>query len=96
MQSNQLIPIIDKSGGVDKQDIEHIYTLEKDRFLAYGEGYTLVEYIDQKYGGLDAFWKVVQAYDREQNFDKALREAFNVSYEQFDKDWRAWLKEKYS
>ena len=44
---------------------------------------------------MDGFWKLVAAYDRQQNFDAALKEAFYVSYEQFDQDWRAWLEERY-
>jgi hypothetical protein len=32
---------------------------------------------------------------QKQNFDQALQEAFGVTYEHFDKDWRAWLKAKY-
>jgi hypothetical protein len=97
VQADYIIPILDPSGQVNKQDLDHLTILEKasDRSLAYGFAASLVQYIDEKYGGLDAFWKFVAAYDTSQSHEKALQEAFGVSYEQFDKDWRAWLKEKY-
>jgi hypothetical protein len=94
--ANKIIPIIDTSGTVNKQDLEHLSILDKDVSLAYGLAYSLVAYINEKYGGMDGYWKLVQTFDKEQNLDKALQGAFGISYEQFDKDWRAWLKEKYS
>lgn len=97
IQQDHIIPIIDTSGQVNKQDLEHLTILNNpsDISLAYGFAYSLVAYINEKYGGMDGFWKVVNAYDKSQNFDKALQESFGVTYEQFDKDWRAWLKTKY-
>jgi hypothetical protein len=96
VRSDQVIPIIDTSGVVNKQDLEHLSILDKDVSLAYGEAYSLVAYVNEKYGGMDGYWKLVQTFDKLQNLDKALQSAFGVSYEQFDKDWRAWLKQKYS
>jgi hypothetical protein len=63
--------------------------------LAYGLAASLVDYINEKHGGMDGFWKFAAAFDQQQNLDKALQEAFGVTYEQFDTDWRAWLKAKY-
>ena len=96
VKSDKIIPIIDTSGQVNKQDLEHLSILDKDVSLAYGLAYSLVAYINEKYGGMDGYWKFVAAFDKEQNLDKALQDAFGVTYDQFDKDWRAWLKEKYS
>jgi hypothetical protein len=96
VQSDNIIPIVDTSGQVNKQDLEHLTILDKDVSLAYGLAYSLVAYVNEKYGGMDGYWKLVQAYDKQQNLDKALQEAFGISYDQFDKDWRAWLKQKYS
>jgi hypothetical protein len=95
VSSDKIIPIIDTSGVVNKQDLEHLTILDKDVSLAYGLATSLVEYVNETYGGMDGFWKLVQAYDKVQNFDKALQEAYGIGYEQFDKDWRAWLKAKY-
>jgi hypothetical protein len=95
VQSDQIIPIVDTSGQVNKQDLEHLTILEKDVSLAYGLAASLVDYINETYGGMDGFWKFAAAYDQQQNLDKALQEAFGVSYEQFDQGWRAWLKAKY-
>ena len=96
VQSDNIIPIIDTSGQFNKQDLDHLSILDQDVSLAYGLAYSLVAYVNEKYGGMDGYWKLVQAFDRQQNLDKALQEAFSISYEQFDKDWRAWLKQKYS
>jgi len=95
VQQNQIIPIVDPSERFDKQDLQHIYTLEKDVSLAYGLANTLVAYTAERYGGIDGFWKLVQAYDRLQNLDAALQEAFDVDLETFDRGWREWLKQKY-
>ena len=95
--ADKVIPIMDTSGQVNKQDLEHLTILNTSAeiSLGYGLGYSLVAYINEKYGGMDGFWKVVNAYDKSQKFDQALQEAFGVSYADFDKGWRAWLKEKY-
>jgi hypothetical protein len=37
----------------------------------------------------------MDAFDKAQNFDKALQQAFGVTYDEFDSGWRAWLKETY-
>jgi hypothetical protein len=95
VESDQIIPILDTSGQVNKQDLEHLTILEKDVSLAYGLAASLVDYINEKHGGMDGFWKFAAAFDQQQNLDKALQEAFGVTYEQFDTDWRAWLKAKY-
>jgi hypothetical protein len=96
VQSGNIIPIADPSGQYNKQDLNHLTILDHDVSLAYGLAYSLVAYINEKYGGMDGYWKLVQSFDKQQNLDKALQESFSISYEQFDKDWRAWLKQKYS
>lgn len=95
VRTNQLIPIVDTSDRVYKQDLMHLTILDKDRSLAYGESYSLVAYIADTYGGLDGFWKMVGIYDKTQNFDTALDQAFGVTYGEFDKGWRDWLEQKY-
>jgi len=96
VQSGNIIPITDPTGQYNKQDLEHLTILNQDVSLAYGLAYSLVEYVNEKYGGMDGYWKLVQAFDKRQNLDKALQEAFSISYDQFDKGWRDWLKQKYS
>ncbi len=93
--SDQIIPIMDTSGQVNKQDLEHLTILEQDVGLAYGFAFTLVEFINDKHGGMDGFWKLVQSYDQKQNLPAAIQEAYGISYEQFDQEWRAWLEENY-
>jgi hypothetical protein len=95
VQSDNIIPIIDTSGQINKQDLEHLTILEQDVSLAYGLSYEMVAFIVERHGGLDGFWKLVQAYDKAQNLDSALQQAFGISFEQFDREWREWLSEKY-
>ena len=97
VHSDQIIPIIDTESSVlDKQDLQHFGTLQAGSEESYGFAYSLVAYIVDRHGGLDGFWKLVGAYDKTQDLDKALQQAFGIDYTQFDKDWRAWLKTTYS
>jgi len=96
VRSDNIIPITDTSGKFNKQDLDHLSILDQDVSLGYGLAYSLVAYVNETYGGMDGYWKLVRAFDKQQNLDKALQEAFGISYEQFNKDWRAWLKQKYS
>lgn len=95
VRSDAIIPIMDTTGRVYKQDLQHLAGLEKDVSLAYGLAASLVAYIAERHGGLEGFWKLVRAYDKAQNLDTALRQAFGVSYEQFDQGWREWLAKQY-
>ena len=95
LRQDALIPILDESGAVYKQDLMHIYGLDRDVSLAYAEAHSLVEFIVAKHGGLDGFWKLAEALDDTSDFKKAVPQAFGISYEKFDKDWRAWLERKY-
>lgn len=78
VRENKIIPIVDPSERFDKQDLQHIYGLETDVSLGYGLATTLVAYTVEEHGGLDGFWKLVAAYDRLQNLDTALQEAFDI------------------
>jgi hypothetical protein len=94
VKNDHIIPIFDEQSGImQRQDLVHLYRLKDDVSLAYALSHSLVVYIDQKYGGLDAFWKLARAYDQHQNMDEALRAAFGVSYKEFDAGWRKWLKQ---
>lgn len=93
--ADQIIPIIDEVTPVYKQDLMHMESLNQDVGLAYGLADSLVIYITENYDGLDGFWKLARAYDAAQDLDKALQQAFGVTYDQFDQGWRAWLKETY-
>jgi hypothetical protein len=93
--ADEIIPIIDEVTPVYKQDLMHMESLNQDVGLAYGLAHSLVIYVTEEYGGLDGFWDLARAYDTMQNLDKALQQAFDVTYEQFDQDWRGWLRETY-
>jgi hypothetical protein len=95
VQTDQIIPLVDTSGAFNKQDLEHLMILDKDRSLAYGLANTLVAYINEKHGGMDGFWRLVASYDKLQRLDAALQDAFGVDLQTFEQDWHAWLKQKY-
>ncbi len=96
VKNDHIIPIVDQTSSIlDRQDLGHMYMLKEDMSLAYALAHSLVVYIDQKYGGLDAFWKLARAYDKHQDMDEALRDALGVSYEEFDRGWRDWLKQHF-
>lgn len=91
-RTGDIIPIVDTESDIlSRQDLAHFYSLDKDIGLAYGLSQSLVTYIVETYGGLDAFWKLARAFDETQDLDEALRATFQVSYEGFDRGWRAWL-----
>ena len=100
VRADKLIPIVDPAGGVNPQDLDHLYILERDRSLAYGLSYALVAYIVQEHGGLEAFWALAEAMGETPGtgvarYDGAMRATLGVSYEEFDAGWRAWLKQNY-
>lgn len=93
-RTGDLIPIVDTESDVlNKQDLAHFYSLRRDIGLAYGESQSVVAYIAETYGGLDAFWRLARSFDETQDLDEALQAVFGVTYEDFDLGWRAWLRE---
>jgi len=90
-----IIPIIDKQSPVNKQDLMHITTLEKDQDVSYGFAQSLVRYVIEERGGLPAFWSLAAAYDETQDLDKALQKSLHLKYDEFDRGWRAWLHATY-
>lgn len=97
VQNDTIIPIIDKEHPGNPQDLMHMASnLNHDQSLAYGFAYSLVQYIVEKFDGLDSFWKLARAYDKHHDLDKALQEAFHITYDQFDSGWREWLKSQYN
>ncbi len=93
-RSGTLIPILDESGNVYKQDLMHMYTLEKDFGLSYGFATSLAYFTVENYGGLDGFWKLANALDETSEFKEAVQQAYGISYEQYNDEWQAWLKEQ--
>jgi len=97
LENDALIPLVDTTPGVvRKQDIAHIYALEKDIGLAYAEAEALVAFIVEEHGGFDAFWEFANAYDDVGgDLDKALQKSLNISQTKFEASWMTWLKEIY-
>jgi hypothetical protein len=95
VRAGYLIPIVDPSGAVYKQDLNHLALLTQDISLAYGLAASLVRYVVQEHGGLDGFWTLARAYDAANDMGEALQQSFGISYAEFDQGWRAWLKQTY-
>lgn len=100
VQSGRIIPIIDETGGVTPQDLDHLYLLERDVSLAYGLSYSLVAYIVEEHGGLDTLWALAQAMNETPGtgvarYDGAMQAVLGLSYEEFDAGWREWLQKNY-
>lgn len=95
LKKDRLIPILDSTASYDQQDLMHLYLLKADVSLAYAESESLVVFIMQNYGGMDAVWKLARADDDLQDFDAALKQALGVDYATFDKDWRLWLQQNF-
>jgi hypothetical protein len=94
MHSNALIPILDESDTVYKQDLMHMYTLDQDFGLSYDFATSLVYFTVEGYGGLEGFWKLANALDETSDFKKATQKAFGIPYEEYNKAWQAWLKKQ--
>lgn len=97
IEKDLMIPLVDKdSDAVYKQDLAHIYLLEKDVNLAYAEAESLVAFIVRMKGDFDGFWRFAKAYDESGgNLDRATRDTFVLSAKEFEAQWMAWLKEYY-
>lgn len=100
VRSDRIIPIVDEGGGVNPQDLDHIYILERDRSLAYGLSYSLVAFIDQELGGLEKFWELARAMNETPGtgvarYDGAMQKVFGLTYAEFDAAWREWLEANY-
>jgi hypothetical protein len=91
-KSGTVIPILDESDAVYKQDLMHMYLLEQNFGLSYDYATSLVDFTVEKHGGLDGFWKLAHALDETSNFKKAVQQAFGISYEQYNQEWQDWLK----
>jgi hypothetical protein len=87
-------PIVDESEVVYKQDLMHMYTLEKNFGLSYSYATSLVYFTVENYGGLDGFWKLANALDKTSDFTEAVPEAFGISYEEYNKKWQDWLRKQ--
>ncbi len=66
-----------------------------ERLTAYGLSATLVEYIVTNYGGLDGFWKLATDFEKSHDIKQSVRNAFGISFEEFEKGWKDDLKKRY-
>jgi len=94
VNSGTFIPILDESGVVRKQDLMHMYSLEKNFGLSYDFATSLVQFTVDKYGGLDGFWKLANALDDSGDFKKAVQNAFGIPYDEYNTNWQKWLKDQ--
>ncbi len=62
--------------------------------LAYAQSYYLMSYIIGKYGP-QKFRGLIDAYIETYNLKTAVKKALGIDFDQFDKEWRASIKERY-
>jgi hypothetical protein len=94
VRSGTLIPILDETKTVRKQDLMHMYSLQENFGLSYDFATSLVAFTVEKHGGLDGFWKLANALDETGDLEKALQQSFGISYEEYNTQWQAWLEKQ--
>ena len=62
--------------------------------LAYAQSYYLMSYIIGKFGP-QKFRKLIDTYEGTYDLKTAIRKALGISFMEFDKNWRASIKERY-
>jgi hypothetical protein len=95
LQSGNLIPLVDTSDRVDKQDLQHGALLERNITLAYGQAYELVDLIYTERGGYDGWWKFVGVFDQTQNIEQTIKTEFGMTIEEFEAKYHDFIKQKY-
>ncbi|KAB8145832.1 hypothetical protein F8S13_01770 [Chloroflexia bacterium SDU3-3] len=96
LSSHAIIPLIDKQHSIDKYDLMHMRAITSDRPQAYALAASVVAYIDERYHGLDSFWKMARNYQDSQDIDQAMRDALGTSADDFERDWETWLAKTYA
>jgi len=86
-----IIPVLDESNKVAKQDLMHMTNLEKDTWVAYLYSHALVKFTVDEFDGLDGFWKLANKIDLTGDFKKAVNQTFGISYDEFNRRWQKWL-----
>ena len=94
LKSGTVIPILDESDSVYKQDLMHLTILDQNVRLGYDYATSLVYYTVEEHGGMDGFWNLANALDETSDFKKAVQKAFGITYEQYNDGWQAWLKKQ--
>ena len=94
MASGTVIPILDETKDIYKQDLMHMYGLEANFGLSYDFATSLVAFTVEEYGGLDGFWKLANTFDKTSDFKEAVQESFGISYDEYNTQWQAWLGTK--
>ena len=68
---------------------------EKEAALAYAESYSLIDYIITEFGRGD-LRRIFRKLSRGKSIEEALRLVLDTEYKDFEKNWRSYLKKKYS
>lgn len=79
------------------KQLENIYGFEDDLLERYGfaQSTALVQYIIEKYGGVDTYWKLAGDYKETRSIPTSIQKVLGISSEQLEKDWQNWLRQKY-
>ena len=97
VRNDVLWPIEDKTAkpGQVPEDLQNLAELPRDVALAYGQAAALVDYIATNFGGLDAFWKLVGEYDKQQRLAPSVEAALGITLEELEKGYLEDLQKRY-
>ncbi len=95
IQTGTLLPIKDKSGAIEKDDLENFYLHPDKHFLGQAQGSELVDFIYIEKGGYDGWWHFVDIFAKSQNIEEAVKEDFGMSLDQFETKYHDFMKKKY-
>ena len=72
----------------------HMNGLEANFGLSYDFATSLVAFTVEEHGGLDGFWKLANTFDKTSDFKEAVQESFEISFDEYNTQWQAWLGTK--
>lgn len=79
------------------KELENLYILDDElqQRYALAQSSALVGYIIETYSGVDKFWQLLADEAQSRSVAESLQRVLGVDYDQFEKNWQAYLKKKY-
>jgi hypothetical protein len=79
------------------KELENLYILDDEiqQRYALAQSSALVGYIIETYGGVDKYWQLLADEAQSRSVAESLQGVLGVDYDQFEKNWQAYLKKKY-
>jgi hypothetical protein len=79
------------------KELGNLYNLtdELQQRYALAQSSALVGYIVENYGGVDKYWQFLADEAQSSSVPESIERVLGVDYDQFEKNWQAYLKKKY-